>query len=302
MKLKLEHITGERYLGNRVKKILLSISLFIGIIICCQIVFASSLKDIYTFNVTFPSGPVSAGDRVEVKINASVYPGFLANGVEVDMGNGFIERIACNSYGNCSGDVSSTYSVGGEYTIKAEFCYVAGNGLTICPRGGGGQEVVEGICCVTEISQIQVESSPLPLLCNNGVIDSNEECDSSNLNGKTCIDYGFDGGTLTCIDCSINTSQCTSDSIELPDRYPNPLSWENILEFLKDAVTWIFRVGSGLAVLMILIGAFIIVTSAGDPRRAEKGKQTVIWAVIGFVVTMIVNGIIALLKAIMGAK
>ena len=41
--------------------------------------------------------------------------------------------------------------------------------------------------------------------CNNQV----EQCDGSNLNGKTCQDFGFFGGTLSCrSDCTFNTSGC----------------------------------------------------------------------------------------------
>ena len=48
-------------------------------------------------------------------------------------------------------------------------------------------------------------------LCGNGVIDSGEECDGSNLAGQTCSSRGFSGGSLSCnSNCTINTSQCTS--------------------------------------------------------------------------------------------
>src|SRR3989338_10019043 len=47
--------------------------------------------------------------------------------------------------------------------------------------------------------------------CGNGTIDSGEECDGSNLNGKSCSTQGFSGGTLSCnTNCTLNTSACTS--------------------------------------------------------------------------------------------
>ena len=49
--------------------------------------------------------------------------------------------------------------------------------------------------------------------CGNGVIDTGEVCDSSNLNGATCssVNPNFTGGTLSCsLTCSsYNTSLCT---------------------------------------------------------------------------------------------
>lgn len=46
--------------------------------------------------------------------------------------------------------------------------------------------------------------------CGNGVIESPELCDTTNMNGQTCQTQGFDNGTLSCLpDCSnFNTSSC----------------------------------------------------------------------------------------------
>ena len=55
------------------------------------------------------------------------------------------------------------------------------------------------------------EASTASSLCGNGVIDSGEECDGSNLAGQTCMSRGFSGGSLSCNpNCTINTSLCTS--------------------------------------------------------------------------------------------
>ncbi len=47
--------------------------------------------------------------------------------------------------------------------------------------------------------------------CGNSQIDGNEWCDGSNLDGFTCVDYGFAGGTLACkSDCTPNFAGCTA--------------------------------------------------------------------------------------------
>lgn len=43
----------------------------------------------------------------------------------------------------------------------------------------------------------------------------------------------------------------------------------------------VFWVATPLAVLAIMIGAVIFMTSAGNPSQAAKGKQILIWAIIG---------------------
>ncbi|MEK7471254.1 MAG: dockerin type I domain-containing protein [Patescibacteria group bacterium] len=47
--------------------------------------------------------------------------------------------------------------------------------------------------------------------CGDGIIESGEECDGSNLNSKNCSTQGFSGGTLSCTaSCTFNTLACTS--------------------------------------------------------------------------------------------
>jgi hypothetical protein len=48
--------------------------------------------------------------------------------------------------------------------------------------------------------------------CGNGVIDSGEACDGNALDGYTCVDFGYNGGTLACYtDCSgFDESNCSN--------------------------------------------------------------------------------------------
>ena len=49
----------------------------------------------------------------------------------------------------------------------------------------------------------------IPKWCGDGVINPYEQCDGSNLQGKTCQELGYDGGTLACkINCTYDTSGC----------------------------------------------------------------------------------------------
>lgn len=47
--------------------------------------------------------------------------------------------------------------------------------------------------------------------CGNGLIDVGEQCDSTNLDSKSCSSFGFPIGTLACTsDCELDTTQCTA--------------------------------------------------------------------------------------------
>lgn len=51
------------------------------------------------------------------------------------------------------------------------------------------------------------------LLCGNGVIEGNEQCDGDNINGFTCEALGYLSGTLQCdaVTCTFDTQLCTAD-------------------------------------------------------------------------------------------
>ena len=56
-------------------------------------------------------------------------------------------------------------------------------------------------------------SSGSSATCGNGIINSGEQCDGTNLGGVTCATLGYGGGTLTCSStCQRVTSGCTSGS------------------------------------------------------------------------------------------
>ncbi len=56
-----------------------------------------------------------------------------------------------------------------------------------------------------------VDCEPVGVYCGNNMIEPPEKCDGTNLSGKTCQDFGYTGGILSClIDCTnYDFSQCT---------------------------------------------------------------------------------------------
>jgi len=61
-----------------------------------------------------------------------------------------------------------------------------------------------------------------PVVCGNGIVESVEQCDTSNLNGKTCINLGYAGGTLKCTsDCTFDMTGCTVAQNETQNQTQN---------------------------------------------------------------------------------
>lgn len=80
-----------------------------------------------------------------------------------------------------------------------------------------------------------------------------------------------------------------------------PLSAHTSIKDIIDAVVnYIFYVGVVVAPVMILIGAFIFLTSAGDNERTTLGKRVIRWAIIGLAIILFAKGIMSIVKYILG--
>jgi hypothetical protein len=74
------------------------------------------------------------------------------------------------------------------------------------------------------------------------------------------------------------------ESIELR----NPLAAGNDLEsVLKSVGDWLILIATPIAIFMILVGAFWILVSGGEPDKIKKGKQTILWTLIGYAILLL---------------
>ena len=55
-----------------------------------------------------------------------------------------------------------------------------------------------------------------------------------------------------------------------------------------------------IAVLMIIVGAYQILFSAGDPKEWQKGRQTIIWAMIGFAIVLLAEVVVDIIRELVG--
>jgi len=56
-----------------------------------------------------------------------------------------------------------------------------------------------------------------------------------------------------------------------------------------------------VATIVIIYGAFQMLTASGDPEKFKKGEKTLLYAAIGFGVLILSVGIADLIKNILGA-
>ncbi len=94
-------------------------------------------------------------------------------------------------------------------------------------------------------------------------------------------------------DCGKNT---TSNGNQLP----NPLCVGSITELLNNIIKGLLVIAIPIVTIMVLYGAFLIMSSAGDPGKIETGKKTILYAAIGFAILLIANGITFIVKDLLG--
>ncbi|PIR44112.1 hypothetical protein COV23_01605 [Candidatus Wolfebacteria bacterium CG10_big_fil_rev_8_21_14_0_10_31_9] len=84
---------------------------------------------------------------------------------------------------------------------------------------------------------------------------------------------------------------------------PNPLSPTSDIYALLDRITdYLILIAAPIATVMILWGAFQILTAAGDMKKVNSGKDTIIWSIVGFFIVIISKGATYLIKDILGAN
>jgi len=79
----------------------------------------------------------------------------------------------------------------------------------------------------------------------------------------------------------------------------NPLEAEDFETIIENLINFIFQIAVLLAPLMIIIGAFLLVTSGGSISRVERAKNIITWTLIGFAIILLAKGIITVIKEIL---
>jgi hypothetical protein len=83
---------------------------------------------------------------------------------------------------------------------------------------------------------------------------------------------------------------------------PNPLKFKTVEDLLDGIADFLLTISIPVATIMIIYGAFQILTAAGDPEKFKTGKQTILYAVIGLAIILLFKVIMALIKNLLGVQ
>lgn len=82
----------------------------------------------------------------------------------------------------------------------------------------------------------------------------------------------------------------------------NPLNATSVTALIDRLVNFIFLVGVAVAPVMILVGAFYYMTSAGDPDKVGKAKQIILYTLLGVAILYMANILISMVRNILGVS
>ncbi len=83
------------------------------------------------------------------------------------------------------------------------------------------------------------------------------------------------------------------------DIIPNPLApCDNFQCIVTKVIGLLLEIAVPLTAIMVLVGGFMMITAGGDPEKFSKGKKTLLYAAIGFVVVLLANGIVQVIRSI----
>ena len=88
----------------------------------------------------------------------------------------------------------------------------------------------------------------------------------------------------------------------IPIELENPLEVGSFEEILDVVASFLFTISIPLLTVIILLGGFFILTAAGNPDRLRRGKQIILWGVVGFVIILVAGGVSTLVSNILGGE
>lgn len=81
-------------------------------------------------------------------------------------------------------------------------------------------------------------------------------------------------------------------------EFPNPLGAETFDDLLNKLFPWLYILSVPVLSLLILYGAFLMVTSAGAEEKYNQGIKIIKYGVIGFILVLLSGAIAAFIRAI----
>ncbi|HUZ92913.1 MAG TPA: hypothetical protein VNG29_02845 [Candidatus Paceibacterota bacterium] len=78
----------------------------------------------------------------------------------------------------------------------------------------------------------------------------------------------------------------------------NPLGVCNIPSFVAQLLSALLVIAAPIATIMALYGGFQMMTAGGNPEKFSKGRKTLLYTAIGFVVILLAQQVVPIINVI----
>jgi len=83
----------------------------------------------------------------------------------------------------------------------------------------------------------------------------------------------------------------------------NPLGeGASLVDIIGNIFDWLVALAAMIMPLIIIWGAFQILTSNGEAEKLKSGKSAILYSVIGFIVILMAEGIVKIVQSILTSK
>ena len=97
----------------------------------------------------------------------------------------------------------------------------------------------------------------------------------------------------------VASAQGGTQAIKLVDPLGGNESFATVATAVASFLFW--DIALPLCTIMVLVGAFKLMTSAGDPEKVSEGRKTILYAAIGFVIALLAGSVTNIIKNFIGA-
>ena len=99
---------------------------------------------------------------------------------------------------------------------------------------------------------------------------------------------GTGTGSSTCTTSAAGQDCAQQGLSAIGEAFPNGAKTaKTVPEIVRLIINWALYLSAIIAVIFIIIGGFMYITSAGDPAKATKGRTTLVNALIGLTIIIL---------------
>ena len=280
--------TGSSWDGSKCKPIGAPVASSFIVPMSCTIPIGGSHCDIsVSWSITNPGTPSMAQDSTVFSIAASS-PGVLravSTSFSVfELSDGGTVLKTGVSSGVCITGSSWDVATGTCAASSAVGCTGATTGLIgTCVVGGMCSTTADtsGICAAGEVCCVPNPPPPPADTCTGGTSSNPGLCKGTCIAATENTEFDLTcGPVMNC--CTPKTPPPPGPVISGTTlNFPNPLKFDDLPTFVSSILTALQKLIATLAIIFIIIGAFLYITSAGDSGRVEAGKKCILGALIG---------------------